>query len=127
MKKLLVFLLPFMMFFVQGCSKEYSLETISMSCVVPENPIVSADGGEIIIKVSSTHSFQITCDQQGICSFLRNGDVDYDKEGVAIIETNHEVFVSSNNTGGERRFYIIATNKYNPEIKSSIAFIQPAK
>ena len=45
MKKLLVFLLPFMMFFVQGCSKEYSLETISMSCVVPENPIVSADGG----------------------------------------------------------------------------------
>jgi hypothetical protein len=127
MRKLILFILPLMILCVQGCSNEYSLETISMSYVSPQNEIIDAKGGEIVVEVSSSYSYQLSCSPEGVCSFFRNGEVQYDKEGFAIVDLKHEIYVSANNSDKPREFFIIATHKHNPEIKASLRFWQLAE
>jgi hypothetical protein len=97
-----------------------------MEYVDPANGVIPAEGGEITIKVISTHSFQLTSSSSAF-SFFRDGKVTYDREGVALVETTHTVNVSANEDTVERVLYTEATHLRNSEISTSRAFLQPAK
>lgn len=126
MKKYIFVLLPLMAILCVSCLKEISLESIDMEYVDPANGVIPAEGGEITIKVISTHSFQLTSSSSAF-SFFRDGKVTYDREGVALVETTHTVNVSANEDTVERVLYIEATHLRNSEISTSRAFLQPAK
>ena len=126
MKKYIFVLLPLMALLCVSCLKEISLESIDMEYVDPANGVIPAEGGEITIKVISTHSFQLTSPSSAF-SFLRDGKVPYDREGVALVETTHTVNVSANEDTVERMLYIEATHLRNSEISTSRLFLQPAK
>lgn len=124
--KRLLLLLPFLAVLLASCDKTVSNEFIQMSYNTPENGVIAAEGGEIIINVESTHSFQMSSNSSAF-SFFQDGLVRYDKDGVAIVETVHTVYVAPNETGKERELSIVARHLHNPEILSSLNFIQPAK
>lgn len=108
-----------------SCSDDQSFKSITMDYVSPDNGVIPAEGGEIEIKVNSTHSFQMTSSSAAF-SFFRDGMVNYDKDGVAIVTTSHKVNVTPNTTGSERRLSIIATQLSNADMRASLQFIQPA-
>lgn len=126
MKKYLLLLLPLLAVFFLSCDDEVSHKEISMCHVEPQNGVVNADGGEITIMVASTHSFQLSSSITDV-SFFKDGIVKYNKEGVAVIETQNQVHVAPNNTGKERRFYIQARQLMNADMVSTLLFVQPAK
>lgn len=127
MKKYFMLLLPMMAILLSACSKGYSLEMIDADYVTNTNQILKAEGEKITIKVSSTHSYVMTALPAGSCEFVNNGVVKYSQEGVAIIDLEHEVLVNPNTTGEEREVQIIATQRHNPEIVSTIIFRQLAQ
>lgn len=127
MKKFFLLLMPLMMMAFTSCTKEeVRFQIIDMAYVNPADGVISAEGGEITYKVGSTHSYKMSSTSDAV-SFLRDGVVKYDKNGYAVVELNHEVHVSANNTGKERRILIEAQHTSNSEYRASLLFIQPAK
>lgn len=126
MKKYLILLLPLVAMLFMSCDKEISCEFINASYVAPAEGLIPAEGGEIEIKVASTHSFKLSSPSSDF-SFFRDGVVDYSHDGVAVVETNHRVHVTPNKTGEERHLFIVASHLYNPDMKSTLVFLQPAK
>lgn len=127
MKKFFLLLLPLMMMAFSSCTKEeVRFQYIDMGYVNPSDGIISAEGGEITYMVASSHSYKMSSTSDAV-SFLRDGVVKYDKNGYAIVELNHAVYVSANKTDKERTIIIEAEHSSNPEYKSSLIFIQPAK
>lgn len=127
MKKYLLLLLPMVVILLSSCSKGYSLEMIDADYVTNEDKILKAEGENIIINVASTHSYIMTSVPSDACTFRNNGVVPYTKEGVAIIEIEHEVQVNPNTSGENREVCIFARHRRNPEIVTSILFYQPAQ
>ena len=121
----ILFVLPLMAFLLTSCVKEVSLESISMEHVTPVNEILPDEVGEITIKVFSTHSFRMSSPSSAF-SFFKDGIVNYTKDGVAVVESNHNVHVSPNNTGETRTLYITAQHMLNDEMSASLMFVQPA-
>ena len=121
----ILFVLPLMALLLTSCVKEVSFESISMEYVTPKDEILPAEGGEITIKVISTHSFRMSSTSSAF-SFFKDGIVNYSKDGVAVVESNHNVHVSPNNTGEARTLYITAQHLTNDEMSASLQFIQPA-
>ena len=60
-----------------SCSKEISLEQIYMSYNKPIDGLIKAEGGEIVVDVTSTHSFQFSSPTPSIVSFINDGIVKY--------------------------------------------------
>lgn len=127
MKKYLLLLFPMVVILLSSCSKGYSLEMIDADYVTNEDKILKAEGENIIINVASTHSYIMTSVPSGACTFRNNGVVPYTKDGVAIIEIEHEVQVNPNTSGENREVCIFARHRRNPEIVTSILFYQPAQ
>ena len=125
MKKLasILLLLPLMAFLLTSCLKEISFESIDMEYVTPSDGLIPAEGGEITIKVISTHSFQLSS-SSSVFSFFREGRVPYDRDGVALVETIHTVNVSANNDSVDRELHIEATHLGNSDITASLPFLQ---
>ena len=121
----ILFLLPMIAFLLNSCVKEVSFESISMEHVTPKDEILPAEGGEITIKVISTHSFRMSSTSSAF-SFFKDGIVPYTKDGVAVMESNHNVHVSPNNTGETRTLFITAQHLTNDEMSASLMFVQPA-
>lgn len=126
MTKRLLLLLPFLAVLFVSCDKTISNEMIQLSYETPNNGVIPAEGGEIIVVAESTHSFQMSSTSSAF-SFFQEGKVKYDKEGVAIVETRHTIYVAPNETGKEREMHIVARHLHNPEILSTLNFVQPAK
>lgn len=126
MKKYLFLILPLVAMLFISCEKEISLELINSSYVTPADGVIPAEGGEIVIKVASTHSFKMTSPSSAF-SFFKEGIVNYSQEGVAVVETEHMVHVDANETGKERHMYIVSTQLHNQDIATSLVFLQPAK
>ncbi len=136
MKKFLL-MLPLVAILISSCSEGYSLEQISSYCVtelekyeIPSGEsigVLSADGGKITISVTSTHSYVMNSDPAGVFEFTAYGVVNFSQEGVALIETWHEVQVNPNTTGKPREVRIMAKQRHNPEMVTSILFYQPAQ
>lgn len=127
MKKYLLLLLPMAAVLFSACSKGYSLEMIEADYVTNEDKILKAEGENIVFKVSSTHSYIMTSVPSDACTFRNNGVVPYTKEGVAIVELEHEVKVNPNTSGENREVRIFARHRRNPEIVTSILFYQPSQ
>ena len=98
MKKYLFLILPLVAMLFMSCEKEISLELINSSFVTPADGVIPAEGGEIVIKVASTHSFKMSSPSSAF-SFFKEGIVNYSQEGVAVVETEHTVHVDANETG----------------------------
>ena len=128
MKKFfLLLILPLLMVTFTSCTKdEVKFQYISMDYVNPDNAAISANGGEITYEVCSTHSYKMTSTSDAV-SFLRDGNVQYDKNGYAYVTLTHAVHIAPNTTGKERTITIEAKHTSNPEYRSSLIFIQPAK
>lgn len=126
MKKYLFFMLPLVAMLFMSCSKEISYEYIEASYVTPAEGLIPADGGEITIKVASTHSFKLSSPSSAF-SFFKDGIVNYSQDGVAVVETEHTVHVAPNETGKERHLFIVANHLRNPDMETSLVFLQPAK
>ena len=120
----ILFVLPLMALLLTSCVKGVSLESISMEYVTPEDEILPAEGGEITIKVVSTHSFKMSSTSSAF-SFFKDGLVNYSKDGVAVVETQHNVHVAPNNTDEVRILYITAQHLNHDEMCASIRFVQP--
>ena len=125
-KYLFLALLPLVAMLFVSCDKEISYESISTSYVNPADGVIPADGGEITISVTSTHSFKMSSPSSAF-SFFKEGVVNYSHDGVAEVETTHIVHVAPNETDQERKLYIVAAQLHNPERQSSLIFVQPAK
>lgn len=126
MKKYLLLVLPFVVMMFMSCDKEVSYEYINASYVTPDDGLIPAEGGEIIIKVASTHSFKMSSPSSAF-SFFKDGMVTYSKDGVMVVETDHTIHVEPNETGQERQMYIVARQLHNSEMASTLYFLQPAK
>lgn len=126
MKKYLFFVLPLVAMLFMSCDNEMSYEYIDASYVTPANAVLPAEGGEIEIKVASTHSFKLSSPSSAF-SFFRDGIVNLSQDGVAVVETNHTVHVSANESGAERQLYVVATHLRNTDMSASLVFVQPAK
>lgn len=126
MKKLLFLVLPLLATIFISCNKEISYEIINASYVTPAEGLIPAEGGEIVIKVASTHSFKLSSPSSAF-SFFKDGIVNYSQDGVAVVETEHTVNVAPNETGEERHLFIVASHLRNPDMETSLIFLQPAK
>ena len=126
MKKLLFLVLPLLATIFISCNKEISYEIINASYVTPAEGLIPAEGGEIVIKVASTHSFKLSSPSSAF-SFFKDGIVNYSQDGVAVVETEHTVHVAPNETGEERHLFIVASHLRNPDMETSLIFLQPAK
>lgn len=126
MKKLLFLVLPLLATIFISCNKEISYEIINASYVTPAEGLIPAEGGEIVIKVASTHSFKLSSPSSAF-SFFKDGIVNYSQDGVAVVETKHTVNVAPNETGEERHLFIVASHLRNPDMETSLIFLQPAK
>lgn len=125
MKKTFIILIS-LFALLSSCTDTPNLESLSMGYVTPEYGVIPASGGEITISATSTHSFQMTSNSTAF-SFLKDGIVKFNKEGVALVTTTHLINVTPNETGAERQLTIIATHLQNPDITASLRFVQPAQ
>lgn len=125
MKKYLFLVLPLLAMLFMSCNNEVSYESINASYDTPADGLIPAEGGEITIKVASTHSFKLSS-QSSAFSFYEDGIVNYKPDGVAVVESTHKVDVASNETGADRQLFIVATHLRNPAMESSLIFLQPA-
>lgn len=126
MKKYLFLFLPVMAILLSACSNGYSLEYIYADYVTNKNQILSADGGIVTIKISSTHSYVMTSEPADAVEFSSNGVVKYSHEGVSVVDLDHDVLVSPNTSGKAREVRIFARQRHNQEIVTSLLFYQPA-
>ncbi|MBR5576264.1 MAG: hypothetical protein IKW22_03130 [Bacteroidaceae bacterium] len=122
----ILFVLPLMALLFSSCLKEISYETIDMEYVTPSNGLIPAEAGEITIRVISTHSFRMSSTSSAF-SFFKDGLVNYSKDGVRPVGTEHTVNVSANNDSLSRVLFIQATHLGNSEITSSLPFLQLGK
>lgn len=127
MKKSRLFLLPVLAMFLFGCDQEMTLEHISMNFVNPDKSIINSDGGEIQFAVTSTHSFGLTTNCPSDVSFFRDGEVNYNRDGVALVTTYHNAHVSQNTGDTRREVHIYATQNLNQDISASLIYFQAAK
>ena len=108
-----------------SCSKETSLEQIYMSYNKPTDGLIKADGGEVVVDVTSTHSFQISSPTPSIVSFYNNDSiVKYSHDGVAIVTISCKVRIAPNETGKTREVIICSRHLHNQEMASSLIFLQ---
>ena len=126
MKKYLILLLSLLTLLLASCGNTYGLEYINVNYNNPENGVIDANGAEITIMVESTHSFQLASNSPDV-SFFRNGVVTFSHDGMAIVESTHDVYVPANKSDVERAIVITASHQHNPKITSSIIFVQPAQ
>lgn len=126
MKKYLILLSSLLALVLTSCGNTYGLEHINANYDNPDNGVIDANGAEITIMVESTHSFQLTSNSPDV-SFFRNGVVNFSHDGVAIVESTHDVYVQANKSGAERTIVITASHQHNPNMYSSIIFVQPAQ
>lgn len=127
MRKHLLFLLPVMAILLAACSKGYSLEMINADYVTNTDKILNAEGENITIKVTSTHSYVMSSTPSDALAFSNNGVVKYTKEGVAIVELKHEVQVNPNPSANGREVMVIARHRNNPDMVASLLFFQPGQ
>lgn len=126
MRKYLLFLLPLMAMLFVSCDKEISFETINMHYdASTPNGVIDAQGGEISVTVSSTHSFKLSSGNSAF-SFFKDGVVNFSQDGVAVVDVACPVHVTPNNTGEQRQLVIKAAHLHNPNMSSSLVYIQPA-
>ena len=109
-----------------SCNKTISYEAINMDYNELETEILSGDEQVIQVGVSSTHSFRLHCDSSFV-KFENNGVVTYDKNGLAMVRTIHNIYIDANETDTSRIFFVEATNKFNESISSSLIFKQLSK
>ncbi len=126
MKKYLFLVLPLVAMLFMSCNKEISYEFINASYVTPADGVIPAAGGEIVIRVASTHSFKLSSPSSAF-SFFKDGIVNYSQDGVAVVETDHTVHVAPNETDEERHLFVVASHLRNPDMETSLVFLQPAK
>ncbi len=128
MKKIfLLLLLPLLAMVFSACSEDYSKEQIESFYVDPINGVLKAEGQDFTIKVASTHSYVLTAQPADACDFVANGVVEFDKEGVAIMEINNLISVKPNTTDKVRLIAITATHRHNQEMQTTIFFHQSAQ
>lgn len=127
MKKLHLLLLSFLAITLFGCDEKMTFEQISMDYVNPEIGVIGADGGEITLSVASTHSFRLTTNCPSDVFFFRDGVVDYDKNGVALVTTNHAVSVGKNTGNTPREIHIYAKQQHNAEMSAVLIYLQSPK
>ena len=121
--KYIFFLLLTIGIFV-SCSKEISLEQIYMSYNKPVDGLIKAEGGEIVVDVTSTHSFQFSSPTPSIVSFINDGIVKYSQDGVAIVTTSHTIRIEPNKTDTTREVIIYTKQLHNQDMASSLIFLQ---
>lgn len=107
-----------------SCSKEISLEQIYMSYNKPIDGLIKAEGGEIVVDVTSTHSFQFSSPTPSIVSFINDGIVKYSQDGVAIVTTSHTIRIEPNETDTTREVIIYTKHLHNQDMASSLIFLQ---
>lgn len=107
-----------------SCSKEISLEQIYMSYNKPIDGLIKAEGGEIVVDVTSTHSFQFSSPTPSIVSFINDGIVKYSQDGVAIVTTSHTIRIEPNKTDTTREVIIYTKQLHNQDMASSLIFLQ---
>ena len=107
-----------------SCSKEISLEQIYMSYNKPIDGLIKAEGGEIVVDVTSTHSFQFSSPTPSIVSFINDGIVKYSQNGVAIVTTSHTIRIEPNKTDTTREVIIYTKQLHNQDMASSLIFLQ---
>jgi hypothetical protein len=107
-----------------SCSKEISLEQIYMSYNKPIDGLIKAEGGEIVVDVTSTHSFQFSSPTPSIVSFINDGIVKYSQNGVAIVTTSHTIRIEPNETDTTREVIIYTKHLHNQDMASSLIFLQ---
>ena len=107
-----------------SCSKEISLEQIYMSYNKPIDGLIKAEGGEIVVDVTSTHSFQFSSPTPSIVSFINDGIVKYSQNGVAIVTTSHTIRIEPNETDTTREVIIYTKQLHNQDMASSLIFLQ---
>lgn len=107
-----------------SCSKEISLEQIYMSYNKPIDGLIKAEGGEIVVDVTSTHSFQFSSPTPSIVSFINDGIVKYSQDGVAIVTTSHTIRIEPNETDTTREVIIYTKQLHNQDMASSLIFLQ---
>ena len=121
--KYIFFLLLTIGIFV-SCSKEISLEQIYMSYNKPVDGLIKAEGGEIVVDVTSTHSFQFSSPTPSVVSFINDGIVKYSQDGVAIVTTSHTIRIEPNKTDTTREVIIYTKQLHNQDMASSLIFLQ---
>lgn len=121
--KYIFFLLLTIGIFV-SCSKEISLEQIYMSYNKPVDGLIKAEGGEIVVDVTSTHSFQFSSPTPSVVSFINDGIVKYSQDGVAIVTTSHTIRIEPNETDTTREVIIYTKQLHNQDMASSLIFLQ---
>lgn len=107
-----------------SCSKEISLEQIYMSYNKPVDGLIKAEGGEIVVDVTSTHSFQFSSPTPSVVSFINDGIVKYSQDGVAIVTTSHTIRIEPNETDTTREVIIYTKQLHNQDMASSLIFLQ---
>ena len=107
-----------------SCSKEISLEQIYMSYNKPIDGLIKAEGGEIVVDVTSTHSFQFSSPTPSVVSFINDGIVKYSQNGVAIVTTSHTIRIEPNKTDTTREVIIYTKQLHNQDMASSLIFLQ---
>lgn len=107
-----------------SCSKEISLEQIYMSYNKPIDGLIKAEGGEIVVDVTSTHSFQFSSPTPSVVSFINDGIVKYSQDGVAIVTTSHTIRIEPNKTDTTREVIIYTKQLHNQDMASSLIFLQ---
>lgn len=123
--KYIFFLLLTIGIFV-SCSKEISFEQIYMSYNKPVDGLIGAEGGEIVVDVTSTHSFQFSSPTPSIVSFIYDGIVKISQDGVAKVptRTSHTIRIEPNKTDTTREVIIYTKQLHNQDMASSLIFLQ---
>ncbi len=127
MRKHLLLFLPLAAILLSACSQGYSLEMIQAYYVTNTDKVLNAEGEDIRVKVSSTHSYVMSAEPAGAMEFRNNGVVPYTQEGIAIVDLEHEVMVNPNNSADDRRVYFIARQRRNQDIVTTLEFVQPGQ
>ena len=123
--KYIFFLLLTIGIFV-SCSKEISLEQIYMSYNKPVDGLIGAEGGEIVVDVTSTHSFQFSSPTPSIVSFIYDGIVKISQDGVTKVptRTSNTIRIEPNKTDTTREVIIYTKQLHNQDMASSLIFLQ---
>lgn len=95
-----------------------------MSYNKPIDGLIKAEGGEIVVDVTSTHSFQFSSPTPSIVSFINDGIVKYSQNGVAIVTTSHTIRIEPNETDTTREVIIYTKQLHNQDMASSLIFLQ---
>ena len=97
-----------------------------MSYNKPVDGLIKAEGGEIVVDVTSTHSFQFSSPTPSIVSFIYDGIVKISQDGVAKVptRTSHTIRIEPNKTDTTREVIIYTKQLHNQDMASSLIFLQ---